>query len=183
MERLSEREKERIAELVAARAPAWMIHKEISRSRWAIRRYINRLQRPPKPEPRRSPLRLSLVEREEILRGLAVGESFRSMADRLGRAPSTVSREVALNGGARRYRACRADGHAIRRARRPKRAKLARCPRLRAMVEDKLSCGGRRSRSRVGWFGPSLTIRRCGCPTRRSTCRCSCSPGERCARS
>jgi hypothetical protein len=45
VERLSEREKERIAELWAAQAPAWVIHKEISRSRWAIRRYINRLQR------------------------------------------------------------------------------------------------------------------------------------------
>ncbi len=80
MERLSEAEKERIAELVAAGAPAWVMHREISRSRWAIRRYINRLQRPAKPEPKRSPLRLSLVEREEISRGLAGGESLRSIA-------------------------------------------------------------------------------------------------------
>ena len=63
MERLSEREKERIAELWRAQAPAWVIHKDISRSRWAIRRYIKRLQRPRKAEPKRSPLRLSLVER------------------------------------------------------------------------------------------------------------------------
>jgi hypothetical protein len=90
VERLSEGEKERIAELWAAQAPAWVIHKEISRSRWAIRRYIKRLQRPPKREPRRSPLRLSLVEREEISRGLAGGESLRSIACRLGRLPSTI---------------------------------------------------------------------------------------------
>jgi IS30 family transposase len=138
VERLSEGEKERIAELWAAQAPAWVIHKEISRSRWAIRRYINRLQRPSKPAPKRSPLRLSLVEREEISRGLAGGESLRSMACRLGRAPSTISREVRGNGGARWYRACRADRDALRRARRPKRAKLAQCERLRAVVEGKL---------------------------------------------
>jgi Helix-turn-helix domain len=38
------------------------------------------LQRPPRREPRRSPLRLSLVEREEISRGLAAGESLRVIA-------------------------------------------------------------------------------------------------------
>src|SRR6266487_1871465 len=134
VERLSEREKERIAELWAAQAPAWVIHKEISRSRWAIRRYINRLQRPRKREPKRSRLRLSLGEREEISRGLAGGESLRSIACRLGRAPSTISREVRVNGGARCYRACRADRGALCRARRPKRAKLAQCERLRAVV-------------------------------------------------
>ncbi len=110
MERLSEGEKERIAELWASQAPAGVIHKEISKSRWAIRRYINRLARrpkpEPKPEPKRSPLRLSLVEREEISRGLAGGESLRSVAWRLGRAPSTISREVRVNGGGRCYRAC-----------------------------------------------------------------------------
>jgi IS30 family transposase len=138
VEGLSEREKERIAELWAAGAPAWVIHKEICRSRWAIRRYINRLSRPPKPEPKRSPLRLSPVEREEISRGLAGAESLRSIARGLGRAPSTISREVRGNGGERGYRACRADRDALRRARRPKRAKLAQCERLRAVVEGKL---------------------------------------------
>ena len=73
-----------------------------------------------RPEPVRSPLRLSLREREEISRGLAGGESLRSIARRLGRSPSTISREVATNGGRRRYRACRADTAALRRARRPK---------------------------------------------------------------
>jgi IS30 family transposase len=83
-------------------------------------------------------LRLSLAEREEISRGLAGGESLRAIARRLGRAPTTVSREVASHGGARRYRACVADRSAVRSMRRPKAAKLAQCPRLRAVVEAKL---------------------------------------------
>ena len=85
-----------------------------------------------------SELRLSLVEREEISRGLARGESARRIAERLGRAPSTISREIARNGGAG-YRACDAEAFARRRARRPKRAKLARCRRLRRVVEAKLA--------------------------------------------
>jgi IS30 family transposase len=85
-----------------------------------------------------SELRLSLVEREEISRGLARGESARQIAEHLGRAPSTISREIARNGGAN-YRACDAEALARRRARRPKRAKLARCRRLRAVVEAKLA--------------------------------------------
>ena len=52
--------------------------------------------------------------------------------------PSTVSREVAANGGRRRYRACRADRAAVGRMIRPKRSKLVACPRLRAVVEAKL---------------------------------------------
>ena len=58
-----------------------------------------------RPAPRqRAERHLSLVEREEISRGVAAGVSLRSIAGRLGRAPSTVSREVARNGGRRRYR-------------------------------------------------------------------------------
>jgi IS30 family transposase len=99
---------------------------------------IARSRRPAVPEPVRSPLRLSLTEREEVSRGLAGGESRRSIARRLGRSPSTISREVLRNGGVRRYRACRADTNALRQARRPKPAKLATCGRLRAVVEGKL---------------------------------------------
>ena len=138
MERLSDRERERLAELMAEGARSWRMQQEIHRSRWAIRRAVKALQRPAVAERVRSPLRLSLAEREEISRGLAVGESLRSIAARLRRAPSTVTREVHANGGARRYRACDADRRAVRAARRPKPAKLAQCPRLRAVVEAKL---------------------------------------------
>ena len=92
------------------------------------------IQQPPRRRPARS---LSVDEREEISRGIAAGDSCRRIARRLGRAPSTVSREVARNGG-RRYRAQLADAAASRPAARSKPAKLAGDPRLRAVVEAKL---------------------------------------------
>ena len=137
-QRLTVDEKARLAELVASGTPFWQICELIGRDRWTTRRNINYLKRQPPREPKRSPLRLSIAEREEISRGLARGESLRSIARRLGRSPSTVSREVTANHGARRYRACTADRAALRRARRPKPAKLASNPRLREVVEAKL---------------------------------------------
>jgi IS30 family transposase len=138
--RLTAAEKERLAELVAAKTPFSVICELIGRDRWATRRNINYLKRKPAPEPKRSPLRLSLAEREEISRGLAAGESMRAIARRLGRAPSTVSREISSNHGVRRYRAVVADRAAVRRMRRPKPAKLALNDRLRDVVEAKLEC-------------------------------------------
>src|SRR6476646_5696327 len=86
-----------------------------------------------RPAPRRrSPGRLGLAEREEISRGLAAGLSLRSIAAGLGRAPSTISREVAAQGGRRGYRAAPADQLAWARARRPQPCKLATRPALRA---------------------------------------------------
>jgi IS30 family transposase len=92
-----------------------------------------------KQPPRRRPAgSLSAAEREEISRGVAAGDSSRAIAKRLGRAPSTVSRELARNGGRGSYRAQRADAAADRRATRPKPCKLLVAPRLRAVVEQKL---------------------------------------------
>ncbi len=89
--------------------------------------------------PHRSSRSLSTSEREDISRGLAAGRSYRAIAAGLGRAPSSVSREVSRNGGPRRYRAQPADAAAYRRARRPKPSKLVVVPRLRAIVEDRLA--------------------------------------------
>jgi len=86
----------------------------------------------------RSALRLSLAEREEISIGLQTDESMCAVARRLRRSPSTISREVANNGGRRRYRAAAADRAADRRACRPKVAKLAHRSRLRDEVEAML---------------------------------------------
>jgi IS30 family transposase len=87
----------------------------------------------------RSPLRLSLIEREEIRAGIAAGESFRAIARRLGRAASTISREVGGVDGRRRYRATKADDRACLRALRPKPSKLACNPRLRRRVSEMLA--------------------------------------------
>ncbi len=94
-----------------------------------------------RPPPRRNVQHLTLAEREEISRGVAAGEGCRALARRLGRSPSTVSREVRRNGGRRRYRAQTAEAAAARRAARPKRCLLARHPRLREQVERRLEQG------------------------------------------
>ena len=91
------------------------------------------------PRPRcRAPRTLHLAEREEISRGLVGGDSVRSLARRLGRAPSTISREIHRHGGPGDYRATAADAAAWDRARRPKRCRLARHRALRRVVEAKL---------------------------------------------
>ena len=92
-----------------------------------------------RPVPRRrSRLALSLSEREEISRGIVAERSIRSMARLLGRSASTVGRELSRNGGYDRYRAARADERAWDGARRLKRCKLAKHPRLRREVARKL---------------------------------------------
>ncbi len=106
--------------------------------------------------------RLSIAEREEIMVGTSHGESIRSMARRMGRAPSTIMREIYFNGrcreapgryrslhrfGVRRggwdaksgYRASLAQQRSEARARRPKTGKLARCDELRQAVQALLA--------------------------------------------
>lgn len=92
------------------------------------------------PTPRRrSRLALTATEREEISRGLATGESVRGVAQRLRRAPSTISREIRRHGGRRCYRAQTADRRAWARARRPKPSRLATRPALRRAVATQLA--------------------------------------------
>src|SRR5690606_19779294 len=81
---------------------------------------------------------LSFEERELISRALAAGESYRAIGRRLGRAASTISREVARHGGRMKYRAIRADSRAWESARRPKACRLASRPRLRYLIATKL---------------------------------------------
>jgi IS30 family transposase len=87
---------------------------------------------------RRSRLTLTLAEREEISRGVVAGQSFRSMAASLRRAPSTISREIKRNGGRRCYRANKADQAAWDRAHRPKTCKLVENHALARIVASKL---------------------------------------------
>ncbi len=90
------------------------------------------------PSRRRSRVALTLAEREEISRGLVASRSVRSMALALGRAPSTISREIGRNGGSRWYRAAAADKRAWKQALRPKPCKLAEHGQLRQAVAAKL---------------------------------------------
>jgi IS30 family transposase len=95
------------------------------------------------------PGRLTVAEREEISLGLRAGESFTVIAGRLGRAPSTVSREVAAGGGRGGYRAWWSHERARQAARRPKACKLA-CPRLAGQVSAWLG----------QWWSPGQISRR-----------------------
>ena len=80
---------------------------------------------------------LTLVEREEISRGIAAGVTARSIAARIGRPSSTVSREIDTNGGRAAYRALAADTAAYGRARRPKVSRLAANAVLEGLVDAK----------------------------------------------
>jgi IS30 family transposase len=90
------------------------------------------------PLKERSPLRLSVEEREEIALRLVEKWSFRRIARHLDRDVSTISREVGANGGRDDYRAWAGERRRHEQAKRPKVAKLARCPELRAEVERRL---------------------------------------------
>jgi IS30 family transposase len=82
---------------------------------------------------------LTLAEREEISRGIVADESARSIAARIGRAPSTVSREIARHGSRSSYRATNADEMAWESALRPKPCLLALNGNLRNIVARRLS--------------------------------------------
>src|SRR5690606_34619285 len=90
------------------------------------------------PLRRRSARTLSLAEREEVSRGIAAGRSMRAIAASLGRAPSTVSRELRRNHGTQGYRANQAAERAWERARRPKPCKLTTHRALAKMMAGKL---------------------------------------------
>ena len=101
------------------------------------------------PDRKRSRYALSLIEREEISRGLVAKQSFRSIALKLDRSPSTISREVRRNGGRQAYRAACSDQRARDCAKRPKSCKLSfndplcQCPSSYKMGHQSgLSIGG-----------------------------------------
>ncbi len=134
--KLTPTERKRIIGLVADGMAAEAVAREVERSAPFVYRVIRDaggVARRQDWDP--SPARLSAAEREEIRSGLDAGDSFTTIATCLGRAPSTVSREVNANGGRDNYRGWRAHRQACERARRPKPAKLVRHPRLRAQVE------------------------------------------------
>ena len=139
MERMSDTERRELWDLWEAGESQRSIARALDRSPATIRtRLLSSGWKRPVPPGEWCSLRLSLGEREEISRGIARGESLRSIAGRLGRSSSTVSREVKINGGCDRYRAVAAHRASRKRAKRPKAMKLEECPGLRETVEEKL---------------------------------------------
>jgi transposase, IS30 family len=127
------------------------IGRQVGCSHEVVRAVVRRdSKRPVRSDPwQPGPNRLTVADREEISLGLRAEESFTAIAARLGKAVSTVSREVAGNGGRNDYRAWRAHQRARQQARRPKTPKLA-CPRLAATVTTWLRA----------WWSPQQIARR-----------------------
>jgi hypothetical protein len=108
---------------------------------------------------RRSDRALSPREREEVSRQLCAGSSLRAIARSVARPPSTVSREVARNGGRGRYRAADADARAWTEGLRPKRCKLAQHPPLRRLIAEKVRLDWSPEQI-AGWLARSFGARR-----------------------
>ena len=111
------------------------------------------------PARHRSRLALTLAEREEVSRSIVAGHSIRSIASRLGRAPSTISRELRRNGGPQDYRASRADQLAWTRALRPKECKLVKNRELAQVVASKLRLQWSPEQI-AGWLKHSYAVNR-----------------------
>ena len=114
------------------------IAKLFDRSHGSIAGILSRTGGIRPPQRKRSQRALTLAEREEISRGVIAGQSLRMIAALLGRAPSTVSREINRNGGRRQYRANKAEQAAWDRAHRRKTCKLAQNRVLAHIVAEKL---------------------------------------------
>lgn len=121
-----------------ARAGLNEIASELNRSSASVKHLVVRRGGVAPGLRQRSARVLTAAEREEISRGLAGGQSFREIALSIGRAASTISREIRRHGGRTEYRASTADASAWDRARRPKVCRLAQHARLRRLVESKL---------------------------------------------
>ena len=110
----------------------------LQRDHTSVRYQINRGGGLAAVRRRRAAHHLTAEEREHISRAVVAGTSVRAMSRALKREPSTISREIARNGGRTRYRAVCAERRAWRCAKRPKRAKLQTSPTLRRLVELQL---------------------------------------------
>src|SRR5699024_7934914 len=104
-----------------------------------VRRFLGQTGGVRESPTQRASQHLSTGEREEISRGLAAGQSVRAIAGWLGRACSTIAREVAGNGGRERYRAQEAETATEQRRRRPKSTALEQNQQLRRLVHEKLT--------------------------------------------
>ena len=183
MRRFTDEEKDQIWDWHQAGVPVKRIARRLGRNNASLRKLVGETGGV-RPRARVVNERhLSLAEREEISRGLAAGLSLRVIAERLGRAPSRICREVNAHGGRGRDRALVAERAARRRARGPKVAKLAQNHRLRAKVEAKLKAKWSPEEILAGWQGPIRRTPRCRCRMRPSISRSSSRAEAPCATS
>ena len=122
----------------------------LGRSAGSIRAFVESSGGVRPPVRRRASRHLSLDEREEISRGVAAGESSAVIGSRLGRAGSTISRELARNGGQDRYRALSADREAWQGGRRPKQRNWQQGKRYEPRSRTNWPSAGLPSRSLAG---------------------------------
>src|SRR5438046_4639984 len=135
---LTEGAKDAIWELRAEGGSEAEIGRRLGLPKRTVSRYLERVGGI-RPRAGRRPERcLALVEREEISRGIARGESARAIGRALGRSHTTVSREIDRCGGRGRYRAHAAEQTAWGRAKRPRPSKLELCSELRELVIQRL---------------------------------------------
>lgn len=136
--RLTPEEQDEILSRLSSGDTQFAVAQAVGCSERSVRRLLARPRQTRRSQRPRTPHRLSPLEREEISRGLIQGLSFRAIASGLGRAASTVSREVALNGGRERYRVTSAERSSKERHRRRRLTKLMSNPALRRYVETGL---------------------------------------------
>jgi IS30 family transposase len=135
---VTQQEQDEIWDLVMAGGTFGRVGRQLGRNFQVVAALVARTGGVRPPKRSRAVGRLSLQDREDIAAGVAAGESARVIARRLGRPPSTVSRELARNGGRGRYRPSAAEKATWARAARPKPSKLALNPRLREQVVEGL---------------------------------------------
>jgi IS30 family transposase len=135
---MTRQEIDQIWDLVMAGGTFGRISRQLGRHQSVVSGLVGRTGGVRPPKRTRALGRLSLQDREDIAAGVAAGESMRAIARRLGRPASTVSRELARNGGRSKYRPSTAENATWARASRPKPSKLALNPRLREQVIEGL---------------------------------------------
>jgi IS30 family transposase len=135
---MTQQEQDEIWDLVMAGGTFGRVGRQLGRNFAVVAALVARTGGVRPPKRSRAVGRLSLQDREDIAAGVAAGDSARAIARRLGRPPSTVTRELARNGGRKKYRPSTAEKATWARAARPKPSKLALNPRLREQVVEGL---------------------------------------------
>ena len=135
---MTQEEIDRIWDLVMAGGTFGRVSKQVGRHFGVVAGMVARTGGVRPAKRSRAIGRLTLQDREDIAAGVSAGESARAIARRLGRTPSTISRELARNGGRKKYRPSTAEQATWARAARPKPSKLALNERLREQVVEGL---------------------------------------------